>query len=635
MPSRIHWTSKNNRSQHNLVGSTTGTDDAGSVPASAASASAAAAANPPSGASGPSAGGVGAANPPSASPNPAFSSSESFQPDTSAGRGNHAQPPPPPPHLVNIYGTAAAAGSNPATIPPTLQHSNSVSAAFDSRQRDQQLDFADQVARSQSHRYTQPSPTSTQQQLLLQQQLQQQQQQFQQQHQLQQLQQHPHHQQLPPGSSSVEDLAAAGHQPISSPILGAVAPPPIYSQQQPPPAQPPKAKQSTRRLIKNILNPRGQDFSPPAQNSSQFGGVPGLARRNSKRVSLPPPYPPTIRTGISQVSLDQQQQLDWQNQGPPTQPSPLQGVGDFHESYVIEDSDQALHLQHTQDIQPPTIRPVPASDAETSLYSAEDTGYRQHRGHVQSHSQIPADLQHQQYAQQVFEAGPHQQQQQQQQQYQFPNQHQHQHQQAQYQGGNQQLFPGHLGNPQQQNPETVSQLSQESPVADSDQRSATNIPAQTLQTSSPGVSYPPQTQDLPGRQNPPAAAQAPAPQQQTMAPPPPGGPPPARRSQEAEKMRDQAQPPPGPPPPSYRQSQQPNMNPLPQPPNAGPPNPNFRASNVPPERQQFEGQGDIQGRNSPQPPSSDRGEDPEKAFKDLCTTGYAPTHIAQIVHIFG
>ena len=100
-------------------------------------------------------------------------------------------------------------------------------------------------------------------------------------------------------------------------------------------------------------------------------------------------------------------------------------------------------------------------------------------------------------------------------------------------------------------------------------------------------------------------------------------------------MRDQVQPPPGPPPPSYRQSQQPNMNPLPQPPNAGPPNPNFRASNVPPERQQFEGQGDIQGRNSPQPPSSDRGEDPEKAFKDLCTTGYAPTHIAQIVHIFG
>jgi hypothetical protein len=169
----------------------------------------------------------------------------------------------------------------------------------------------------------------------------------------------------------------------------------------------------------------------------------------------------------------------------------------------------------------------------------------------------------------------------------------------------------------------VSQLSHESPVTDSDQRSATNIPAQTVQVqTSPAINYPPQTQDLPGRQNPPPAAQAQTPQQ-TMAPPP-GGPPPGRRSQDAEKMREQqVQPPPG-PPPSYRQSQQPNMNPLPQPPNAGPPNPNFRASNVP-DRQQFEGQGEIQGRNSPQPPSSDRGaEDPEKAFKDLCTTSCSP-----------
>jgi hypothetical protein len=173
----------------------------------------------------------------------------------------------------------------------------------------------------------------------------------------------------------------------------------------------------------------------------------------------------------------------------------------------------------------------------------------------------------------------------------------------------------------------VSQLSHESPVTDSDPPSATNIPAQTVQSSA--INYQAPTQDIPGRQNPPSAAQAPAPQQQQqqqMAPPPGPGPAPGRRSQEAEKMRDQAQAPPG-PPPSYRQSQQPNnnMNPLPQPPNAGPPNPNFRASNVP-DRQQFEGQGEIQGRNSPQPPpAGDRaGEDPEKAFKDLCTTSYTP-----------
>jgi hypothetical protein len=171
----------------------------------------------------------------------------------------------------------------------------------------------------------------------------------------------------------------------------------------------------------------------------------------------------------------------------------------------------------------------------------------------------------------------------------------------------------------------VSQLSHGSPATDSDQRSATNIPAQAAQTS-PALTYPTQAQDHPGRNLPPGA-QAQAPQQQTMAPPP-GGPPPARRSQDAEKMRDQVQPPQG-PPPNYRQSQQANMNPLPQPPNAGQPNPNFRASNVPPNSQQFEGQGDIQGRNSPQPPPSEgqAGENPEKQFKDLCMifcTPFAP-----------
>ncbi|KAK4123333.1 hypothetical protein N657DRAFT_634496 [Parathielavia appendiculata] len=588
MPSRIHWSGRNNRSQHNLVGST-GVEDSASAPVPGP----AAGANPLSA-------GAGAANHPSASPNSALSSSESFQPDASAGRSNLAQqqqqPPPPPPHLTNIYGTAAAG-------PPQLQHSNSVSATFDSRQREQQ-EFADQVTRSQSYRYTQPSPTATQ--LLLQQQ---QQQQLQQQQ--QQLQQHAQQTQPPPGSVSVEDLSVTGHPNISSPILG--GPQPAYGHQQPQPPQPPKPKQSTRRLIKNILNPRGQDFSQQPQQS-QYGSGSTPARRNSKRVSLPPPCPPAIHTGVSQVSLDQQQQSDWQNQGPATQPSPLQGVGDSLQSYAIGGSDQELYLQTSQDIQHPTIKPAPPSDAETSPYPTEDPGYRQHRSHIPSHGHVPPVLQHQQYGQAVFDAAPPQQQPQQ---YQITNQQQQQP--PQYQGGSQQNFTGHLANPQQQNPETVSQLSHESPVTDSDQRSATNIPAQTVQVQkSPAINYLPHTQDLGGRQNPPPALQAQNPQPQTMAPPT-GGPPPGRRSQDAERMRDQQVQPPSGPPPSYRQSQQPNMNPLPQPPNAGQPNPTFRASNVP-DRQQFEGQGEIQGRNSPQPPSSDRGgEDPEKAFKDLLT----------------
>ncbi|KAK4190449.1 hypothetical protein QBC35DRAFT_378136 [Podospora australis] len=639
MPSRLHWsTGKNNRSQHNLVGSTAAEDS----PSGSASAGGA---NPPSGA----VGATGAANnqqqnPPSSdSPNTAFSSSESFQHDTSAGRPNHQQQqqqqgaPPPPPHLINIYGNAAG-GPNSSNLPPQLQHSNSVTGgAFDSRQAQQrEQDYADQVTRSQSQRYPQISPISTQ----LHQQHQQQQQHHQHQQQQQQQQQqhshrHPQHPSL--GSGSVEDLSATGGQSISSPISG--PPQPLFNhqqqqqqQQQPPPPQPPK-KQSTRKLIKNIL--RGQDYPPQVPQNPYNNSPPAINRRNSKRVSLP--APPSIRTGpsqISQLSLDQQQ-LDWQNQAPPTQPSPLQGVGDFRESYIIDGSDQGLQLQNQNphDIQQhPTIRPVPPSDSG-SPYSADDVAYRQHQGHLQQQHQHQGQGSHevqqhqqQQYGQAIFEPSPHQQQlsppsqhQQQQQPQQSPQQQQQQYQQypnqQQYQGG----FNGHLGNPQQQNPETISQLSHESPIVDSDQRSVTSnlqLQGQSSQNSS-AVSYSHQAQDIPGHSNPLLAAQAQTPQQQSMAPPT-GGPPPARRSQDTEKgLRDPAQAPPG-PPPSYRQSQQPNnMNPLPQPPNAAGAPPNFRSSNVP-DRQQFDGPGDMQGRNSPQPPPSDRGgEDPDKAFKDL------------------
>ncbi|KAK4204487.1 hypothetical protein QBC40DRAFT_332586 [Triangularia verruculosa] len=581
MPSRSYpWSGKNNRSQHNLVGTTaaedTGQPGQSSVPGSAVT-------NPPGA-------GGSAANPPSASPNPTFSSCESFQHDTSNNRSSHQQPPPPL-HL--------------------LQHSNSVSgAAFDSRQQ-REHDYADQVSRSQSQRYPQISPLSTQPHHHHPQQ--QQLQQHQQSQQSQQSQHSPRHSH-PFGSGPVEDLSAAGGQSISSPITG--PPQPLFSQQQqqqqqqqqPPPPAPPKPKSSTRKLVKNIFS---RDH-PPQVPQNNYNSPPAINRRNSKRVSLP--APPSLRTGltqVSQVSLDQQQ-LDWQNQAAPSQPSPLQGVGDFRESYVIDGSDQELHLQNPHDIQQhPTIRPVPPSDSDNSPYSADEGAYRQHQGHFQHHDHTPPE---QQYGQAIFEPQPNQQlpphsqqqhhtSQQQQQQYHYPSP-----QQAQYQGG----FSGHLANPQQQNPETISQLSHESPATDSDQRSASNIQAQSSQTS---VSY--QTQDIPGRPNPQSAAQGQAPQQQSMAPPT-SGPPPARRSQETDKgPRDPVQSPPG-PPPSYRQSQQPNMNnPLPQPPNAPGANPAFRTSNVP--ERQFEGPGDIAGRNSPQPPPSDRGEDPDKTYKDLLT----------------
>jgi hypothetical protein len=62
------------------------------------------------------------------------------------------------------------------------------------------------------------------------------------------------------------------------------------------------------------------------------------------------------------------------------------------------------------------------------------------------------------------------------------------------------------------------------------------------------------------------------------------------------------------------------MNPLgpPPPQSAGQAPPNYRQPPAVQDRPQFEGQGADQGRNSPQPSASDRGDnDPDKAFKDL------------------
>ncbi|KAK0623199.1 hypothetical protein B0T14DRAFT_167715 [Immersiella caudata] len=575
----FHWPNKNNRSQHNLVGSTAEDDAPGSVVAGSATATGSSP-NPSAG---------GAANPPSAAlSNPAFSStSESFQ-------AHSQQPPPPPQHLVNLYNSTAA-GPHPTNI-SQLQHSNTVTGSTESRQRDQG-DFADQVTRSQSQRFpgqaSQISPVSTQYPP--------------QQQQLQQQQQ----QQLSLGSPSAEDLSAPGASNIPSPIAAQAQLQQQQQQQQQqqyypqqqlqqPQPQPQRTKQSTRKLIKNILSGSSSSRGPDSHQHltrDSFGNSSGLSRRESKR------------------------QIDWQNQPQQQfQSSPLQNQGEFRrESFVVTGPDQELHLHNHNGLgQPnPTIRSVPPTDSETnSPYSPDDLGYHHHRqSHLQLQGQTQSDLQHPQYSQQAFD--PNQQQQQdlspQQQQYQqYQNQ-----QQLQYQGGNQPVFTGHLASlQQQQNPETISQLSRESPVSESDHRSTNNL----LPPQHSPAAYPAEPHDHPAKQNPPPV-QGQSSQQQAMAPPT-GGAPPPRRSQETEKG---IQPPPG-PPPSYRQSQAPNMNnPLPPPPpSAGGAPQNYRPGAVA-DRPQFDGQGE--GRNSPQPNAAGGGgEDPEKAFKDLRTNNSCSTH---------
>ncbi|CCC08371.1 unnamed protein product [Sordaria macrospora k-hell] len=412
-------------------------------------------------------------------------------------------------------------------------------------------------------------------------------------------------------SNSVDNLpdtASIHNSPFSGQGQGQA----FVANQQPPPP-PPKTKQSTRKLIKNILSGSSSHRNHDSHSGqSSWGDPSGVVRRSSRRISQPPP-PPAIRTGVSQVSLDHPP-ADWQTQYPPSQPSPLQ-TAEYRDSYLVAGQERDLHLQNPQDGQyNPTIRPVPP-EKDVSPYSAGESGYhQQQQSHPQLQVQIPPEPQQQQFNQAEFEAA-------------LQQQHQHSQQvtpqdpyqtssQVQYQASTHSAVSGHLGNPQHKNPETVSQLSRESPTIDSDQRSATNVQS-SLQASDES-SYTPQSQDIPLRQNPlpaqpSAQPQGKTPQQQVMAPQPGG-----RRSQDttdkATGIRE-IQPPPG-PPPSYRQSQQPSMNNLSQPSNAGgQSSSSYRQG----DRQGFDGSGD-QGRNSPQPASSERAaEDQEKTLKELLT----------------
>ncbi|KAJ9130332.1 S-adenosylmethionine-dependent methyltransferase-like protein [Pleurostoma richardsiae] len=576
---------QNNRSQHALVEpSAAASSGPGSAPGAA-----------PSGVAG--AGQSGGITPSSASSTTALSSSESFdlraaqqQQQQQQASQPQPQPPAPPPHAVNVFGAGNSAnGSNlnsqrqQQPFQPTGANSNP--SIFDARQQKAAQDFADSVARSQSQRYPQVTPIQTAQQ----------------------------HYGI--ASSSVDDLPATLHhgQP-AVPQLHHQSP---HQQQAPPPPEP---KRSTRRLIKNILSgsgsssSRGSDQQQQHGSQSSYDNTAGLARRPSKRVSNSNPL--ALRTGASQVSLEQQP-LDWPSQGTHTQPSPLQGVGELNDLYSVEESNREITLQtpqHNIQQQHPSIRRVPTQH-ESSPYSPDENtiAYQQQQAHLpQLQGQVPPE--HRQFGQVTFDPAT--------QQYQFSGSPQT----AQYQGGNQQVYGGHLGTNSPQNPETVSQLSHESPLTESDPPPPANIQSASTQNS-PAVNYPAQVQDSPVRQAAPGnqqspqqqSQQSPQQQQQQAMAPPPGGPPPNRRSQEADKsMRGQVEPPPG-PPPSYRQSQHANMNPLPPPPpSAGGANPNYRQNTAQDRQQQFEGAGE--GRNSPQPSASDRdGGDPEKAFKELLT----------------
>ncbi|KAH9239105.1 hypothetical protein K456DRAFT_1828062 [Colletotrichum gloeosporioides 23] len=465
------------------------------------------------------------------------------------------QGPPPPPHDYPASASPAAAAASRNSL--LLQH-NPLPPA-DSRQRGpgQQQEFADSVSRSQSQRYppaVAPYPNT----------------------------------QYGAASSSVDNLRASLNNTSTATAQSQATSP------TPQPAPQPE-KRSARRLLKNILG-AGRDHHntpPPSQQPTppgSYDNTGGLARRPSKRVSNPPPARTALSQQPSQLSLDQQS-ADWPLPALNQQPSPLQGVGEIEDQHRFAQDPNRDHRLQTPDSHRNSIRYVP-SDLDNTPY--EDPAYLQ-----QQQQQLHAlQDQHQHAQQSAYDPPQHQYQQYSQQQA------------GQYQGGPSPIHTGHLGTGSHQNPETVSQLSHESPVTDSDARSANVQSAQT----SPAVRYAVQTTDNPLPPTLPPAQGSSQPQQQNMTPPA-GGPPPRseRRPQaETEKtLRSQVDAPGG-PPPGYRQSQtMPTTG-------AATANPAFRTGSAQ-EGRQFEGSGGEQGRNSPQPSNPDRdGTDPDK-FKELLT----------------
>ncbi|KAI0527832.1 hypothetical protein F5B22DRAFT_6287 [Xylaria bambusicola] len=503
-------------------------------------------------------------------------------------------------------------GQGPNAIPlnqPNLSPSpNPAAAAYGIRPQQQQQqqqqqphdNFAELVSRSQSARYSQHiTPLQTQAIFGI-------------------------------ASSSADDLSQT--TPGGSPVIHQG--PPSLPQSQTAPSE---SKRSARKLIRHLIS--GSSSRPPADNHahepSHDNAAPGIVRRPSKRSSnnpkgnsllarsidhpdwVPPPRstsrppPPPPQQPQSQVHLPPQQpQL--------AQQSPILGIGEFDSPYSIGRSNQDLLAQVSQEALPntATIRPVPA---ESSPYDQEDLAFHQQQAIAQHQAQLLQRLsqtqpqqpdQPQQLAGQVV-VDPAQ------------NSHPQTQPQEKRQAGSNpsSIYVSHLSTEisQPPNPETVSQLSHESPTTDSEQPPDNYHSAQE----SPAISQAPHEPQIPSAQQQ-QQQQAQSQQEsqvaisQGMPPPPPqtGAPGQGRKSADSDKIRS-VEPPPG-PPPSYRHSQGPlnamsNLPPTPGPGNAAPPN--FRPGGTG-ERQQYEGS-TTEDRNRTNSPQPSEGVDHERHLKEL------------------
>ncbi|KAM0358024.1 hypothetical protein ACHAP4_005023 [Fusarium culmorum] len=474
---------------------------------------------------------------------------------------------PPPPHLYSSPSAASSTtGANVTNNPPLLQQqqsSNLSNVAYDSHQP--QGEFHDPgLGRSQSVRYSATASYDNQ-------------------------------------NQSVDDLNRYSQ----------ILPQQLQQQQQ---AQTqaqtaPAEKRSTRKLIKGIFSGsnRGasdsqhhQGISIGHSNNQSYDNTGGLARRPSKRVQQLPES--SQRSHLPQL------------------PS-RKGLDDINEHYIAHQSNEQSLSQTSRISLHNTIRQVTGEvDHQQQQQHKEDAAYHQSQNQKQTPLQQPHVQLHtdDQQPQSTYETNAYDHQQtplnQPQQPYQFSNAQQ---QPGYHQGGNQggelRSVPAHLGpSTQFQNPETVSQFSHESPIADSDQRSANLQSA----TNSPAVNHSLYIQQHGSTPSlPPAQQITPQPLQPGMAPPT-GGPPPSRRP-DSDKLRGQTDVPGGPPPTYRPANSMNNMNPLPPvPPQAAGQSQAYRGDRAPP----FESQAVDQGRDSPQPVSAVPADSSDgDKFKDLLT----------------
>jgi hypothetical protein len=399
-----------------------------------------------------------------------------------------------------------------------------------------------------------------------------------------QQQQQPHQAQA---GSSADDLVLDARKIQQQPRPNSVV-------VQPPVAEPKKSKNFFDRMRSNSSRTSDQKAAPASQGS--YNNTTGLARRLSKRQE----NPPVIRTVQQRNSLEQQQRLDWKAaQDSRTHlPSPQEANEEDNglDPYLIQPGQEG-HPNSTQEQAPPqTIRPV-QDDSEPLVYGTTDDGRQQFQSQQQhSHNQV----QHQQ-----SDSGS-------------SNNYQLYHQSHSQQQLN--LQPGSLiiGDPyRQQNPETVSQLSYDSPVEQRpvEQREEPR-PISVQSNGQSPTGYTSNRQEYPNRTT---SIQNPRPlSQYTAMAPPAGASQPNRRptdqkqamqvGQGQQESRDG-------PPPNYSRQQFPGNQPPTPGLTPGAQGPNYRGG--PPQREQYAPPGTgEQGRSTPPPAPSEQ--DVNNAYKELC-----------------